>query len=111
MTVPTAPISFSATRSYADGEATGAYVTSPMRSSLDASARNSSYSTVPDYFTAAQNASGLPPLETLRDLPTYDDSEAQALDESRRSFSDTDLMSHFSRSRTTVLTPLTQRVQ
>lgn len=71
-----------------------------------------SSSTVPDYFTAAHSGgSGVPPLETLRGLPTYEDSEAQAHGlqtgvtdvsgeaEPTRSFSDSDLVAHFARMR------------
>lgn len=72
---------------------------------------------VPDYITASRSG-GLPPLETLRGLPTYEDSEAQARSRpdrdfgigggsegsasngaSQRSFSDTDLVSLFARAR------------
>lgn len=101
-----------------DGAVTGAPEYAPSVSSSHSSSEAarislSSYSAVPDYFTASHNASGLPPLETLRDLPTYDDSEAQAINASQRSLSDTDLMSHFARRRgaPSTLSPLAQRAR
>ncbi|KAL5528633.1 hypothetical protein ACEPAF_7769 [Sanghuangporus sanghuang] len=79
-----------------------------------------SMSDVPDYFTASHGSgSAVPPLESLRGLPSYEDSEAQAsllrtspireaqagesvglsMSEAQRSFSDSDLVSMFARTR------------
>lgn len=67
---------------------------------------SSSTSAVPDYFTASHGSGAaipIPPLESLRDLPTYEDSEAQAHqslgtrpspreEDVQRSFSDSNLV-------------------
>ncbi|KAL5507480.1 hypothetical protein ACEPAH_6936 [Sanghuangporus vaninii] len=79
-----------------------------------------SMSDVPDYFTASYGSgSAVPPLESFRGLPSYEDSEAQAsllrtspmreaqagesagssMSEAQRSFSDSDLVSMFARAR------------
>ncbi|KAL5485424.1 hypothetical protein ACEPAI_8066 [Sanghuangporus weigelae] len=79
-----------------------------------------SMSNVPDYFTASHGSgSAVPPLESSRGLPSYEDSEAQvsllrsspvretqaeesvgtSMSEAQRSFSDTDLVSMFARTR------------
>ena len=87
---------------------------------------SASTSAVPDYFTAAHGSTSVPPLESLRGLPTYEDSEAQVAEnrqgqsqalpvsttpgsgaggqdmreaEPQRSFSDSDLVSLFNRAR------------
>ncbi|KAL5523549.1 hypothetical protein ACEPAG_7722 [Sanghuangporus baumii] len=79
-----------------------------------------SMSNVPDYFTASHGSgSAVPPLESSRGLPSYEDSEAQvsllrsspvretqagesvgtSMSEAQRAFSDTDLVSMFTRAR------------
>ncbi|THG95461.1 hypothetical protein EW145_g7954 [Phellinidium pouzarii] len=61
MTMPATPYTPYLTPANEDG---------PLGTSASASA-------VPDYFTASHSSARVPPLEAMRGLPTYEDSEAQ----------------------------------